>query len=486
LDDKYNLLSAKLKQEFLQVKSFAAITTDIWTDVMNTKSFLGITVHYLQQEILKSITIGVHPLEHSHTSDYIGSTLVTTCEDWNIVKEKVMVVVTDNAANMVKAVQENYGRTKHLPCLAHSMNLVVSNSIKTLPDLKEIVMKVKSIVTFFKQSVSAYDQLRKLQVQNGKTEGTLLKLVQECETRWNTTYYMLKRFIELANFIGMVLFNFAKPPMVTHEELVIIKELLTILRPFENITVEMSGEGYVTCSKVIPIIHCLKLTLDKINPSTEIGKKLLQKLKDDTNKRFYSDTSNVEKNGILAVATIVDPRFKRIHFESPRAIASAVSKISELIRKEIEDKNNLRIDPEPESRAEVVDQGQRNIEDEINLWEIHDTLTRPTEADQISNERNSGMPHELKHYLDQPVISRLSFTDPIKYWNSVKIMYPNLHTVALRYLPVVSTSVPSERLFSKAGNILTEKRNRLTGKRLSSLIFLSSLNHDQYFSGPLL
>lgn len=54
--------------------------------------------------------------------------------------------------------------------------------------------------------------------------------------------------------------------------------------------------------------------------------------------------------------------------------------------------------------------------------------------------------------------------------------YPNLYEIAIKYLSIVGTSVPSERLFSKAGNILTEKRSRLSGTRLSKLIFLSSLD----------
>ncbi|EFN86513.1 hypothetical protein EAI_02075, partial [Harpegnathos saltator] len=36
----------------------------------------------------------------------------------------------------------------------------------------------------------------------------------------------------------------------------------------------------------------------------------------------------------------------------------------------------------------------------------------------------------------------------------------------------VATSVPSERLFSKAGLILTQQRNRLKGRLLSQLLFL--------------
>ncbi|KAF0760700.1 zinc finger BED domain-containing protein 4-like [Aphis craccivora] len=38
-----------------------------------------------------------------------------------------------------------------------------------------------------------------------------------------------------------------------------------------------------------------------------------------------------------------------------------------------------------------------------------------------------------------------------------------------------ATSVASERLFSKAGNIITDHRSRLNQRRLEKLVFLSSI-----------
>jgi len=55
-------------------------------------------------------------------------------------------------------------------------------------------------------------------------------------------------------------------------------------------------------------------------------------------------------------------------------------------------------------------------------------------------------------------------------------MYPHLKNIAEPYLSLVATSVLSERLFSKAANIMTEKRNRLEGDKLQHLLFFSSLN----------
>ena len=63
----------------------------------------------------------------------------------------------------------------------------------------------------------------------------------------------------------------------------------------------------------------------------------------------------------------------------------------------------------------------------------------------------------LKNYIESNVIARQD--DPLLFWSENKQNWPHLHNLALKYLCVQPTSVPSERLFSKTGSIITEKRN---------------------------
>jgi len=81
--------------------------------------------------------------------------------------------------------------------------------------------------------------------------------------------------------------------------------------------------------------------------------------------------------------------------------------------------------------------------------------------------------------LAKPVVEITA--EPLNVWEIMKTMYPNLYEIARQKLSIVATSVPSERLFSKTGNIISKKRNRLTGKRLSKLVFMSSLSEEDWF-----
>jgi len=75
----------------------------------------------------------------------------------------------------------------------------------------------------------------------------------------------------------------------------------------------------------------------------------------------------------------------------------------------------------------------------------------------------------VRQYLQQTNIDKKE--DPLKFWNSNSNFNP-LPSLAHKYLCVPATSVPSEEIFSKAGYILNERRNRLKGSKVDKLIFL--------------
>lgn len=83
----------------------------------------------------------------------------------------------------------------------------------------------------------------------------------------------------------------------------------------------------------------------------------------------------------------------------------------------------------------------------------------------------------LKLYLITHVKNRNSHH--IEYWENS--MYTGLSQVAMQYFCVLASSVTSERLFSKVGNILTDCRTRLLLKRLFERTFLSSIP-DKYWN----
>jgi hypothetical protein len=78
---------------------------------------------------------------------------------------------------------------------------------------------------------------------------------------------------------------------------------------------------------------------------------------------------------------------------------------------------------------------------------------------------------ELVRYRQMKNLLRSS--DPLKWWyKDGKHLFPRIFEVAKRLLVIPATSVPSERVFSTAGGIITKKRNALSDTSAADLIFL--------------
>lgn len=332
LDNKYEVIGNAFKK-VLSSSAYITLTTDAWTDTMNSKSYLGVTVHFINDNEIMSGMLDVYPLPERHTAGYLAEMLMEVQNKWNITNSKVVCVVSDGAPNIVKAIQTTYGDQKHLHCFAHMVNLIPQKAISNVPTLVSLLTKIKQIVTFFKHSVVACDKLTSLQLQDGSDKESTLKLKQEVPTRWNSTFYMLERFKLLASKISMVLFEIPNAPlMVNVTELNDLNDILYLLKSLELVTKEISGQNYITTSKVIPLVHTIMYKVENLDAKSDVGKALRQELITQIKKRF----EKIEHSHILAIATLLDPRFKKAHFKSPIANSNVIQYVNKELKKIID------------------------------------------------------------------------------------------------------------------------------------------------------
>ncbi|KAF2884629.1 hypothetical protein ILUMI_21537 [Ignelater luminosus] len=434
VDDKYAALSTVFKEELSNIGNLT-LTTDMWSETMSMRSFLGITAHFGVGNELLSITLGVYQSNERHTSEHIAEMLLKTCTEWGIDRDKISSVVTDNAANMVKAIDLAFGK-KHIPCFDHTLNLVAQNSMQQCTELRSLITKV----TWFKQSNIASNELRKATQKE-------TKLIQEVPTGWNSTYHMIERFLELRTIVNDIIIRYKNaPPMLTASELSILSSILQVLRPIEAATKEVSVDKYCTSSKVIPLIYCLILKIKPLKLEESLAKELQSVILKEIDKRM----GVIERVTSLAIATILDPRFKKMHFTDPIACSSLVAKVKEFMKATI---LNEVVESDSSDHSDKP-------EDNFSLWDDHHKLVHKSWKTAKSDDAISD---ELSIYLRSPV-GRLN-ENPLEIWNDLKIQLPKLHTIAYKYLTMVGTSVPSERLFSKAAQIVNQQRNRLKGYR---------------------
>ncbi|XP_017470532.1 PREDICTED: zinc finger BED domain-containing protein 4-like [Rhagoletis zephyria] len=232
VDEKYEALSCIFKEHIRKCESFC-LTYDVWTETMKNQSFLGVTIHFLDNLRLLSGTLGVLELHESHTAAYLGEHLSRLFIEWKVSTDKVSACVTDNDSTMMKLNRNLFGDKKIIPCFAHTLNLVVTQAIDKSTEVSALISKVRDIVKFIKRSVNASDELRKKQIDAGASE---------------------ERFVQLASILSEVLLTRPEAPsMVTGSDLNNIKEVIELLKSFEIVTREISADTYVTFSKVIPL-----------------------------------------------------------------------------------------------------------------------------------------------------------------------------------------------------------------------------------------
>ncbi|XP_040889402.1 zinc finger BED domain-containing protein 4-like [Toxotes jaculatrix] len=81
-----------------------------------------------------------------------------------------------------------------------------------------------------------------------------------------------------------------------------------------------------------------------------------------------------------------------------------------------------------------------------------------------------GIEAEIVRYRSEMSISLTSC--PLKWWKENSKFYPLLSPLAKAYLTTPATSVPSERVFSTAGDVVTSQRSQLRPENVDMLIFL--------------
>lgn len=73
-------------------------------------------------------------------------------------------------------------------------------------------------------------------------------------------------------------------------------------------------------------------------------------------------------------------------------------------------------------------------------------------------------------YTQESVINTKD--DPLKWWQENSHHYPYLAKIFKCCFPMVATSVPCERVFSKAGLLITDRRTRLKPNKVQQIMFL--------------
>lgn len=466
LVNMYDECKGKVKSSLQDVNS-VVLTTDMWTSV-STEAYLTVTCHVIENWQMREFVLETHVFHGQHTADNISLELRQITEEWGIT-EKVVAVVTDNAANMVAAVHKAGWR--HHPCFAHTLNLVVKDSLKNVPEMVKVLEKCSAIVSFFHHSSKATEKLRDIQKQLEIAEH---KLIQSVETRWNSVFYMLERLYEQNEAVTTALCLLGKNALCLNVgELSFIKQTVDTLQPFEEVTRDISAAKHVSVSKVIPLVSLIHRSVAACERQ---GSPLATQLAQQCQRRFRG----IESIHCLAASTFLDVRFKHLGFRDKDNVEVMKKRLCAEMQEVCqtgESAFTLTPSSMPTASSTSVpstsgsNQGPAPSGPAATKGGIWTDFDKQVLSSQHHRSASTDVLIEVRRYSEEKLIPRDK--DPLLWWQEHEQTFPALSKLAVRYLGIVASSVPAERIFSKAGEVVSKKRSRLKGKTVNMLLFLN-------------
>lgn len=291
-----------------------------------------------------------------------------------------------------------------------------------------------------------------------------MKLIQDVPTRWNSMYLMFERLEKLRSGVYYVLHDrkYTKPTECDALEIpgdvwTLIDQLLPPLQPLVEATEALSSESYPSVSCIMPML-CFLIQNDlreKPNDS-----QLVKKLKADIVlglvKRFTMPGDEHFHCTVPAIASFLDPRHKTLKYIANAAVQSQLrSYVLYLMRSEfVRDTAEKQVDCPEKKRKTVFSY----LEGDFNS----DTANDPED--------------EIFRYQAEPVLIR----DPLQWWNHYSSRFPTLAKLAKKFLCIMGTSVPSERVFSIAGLTVTKTRSRLDPEVVNEIIFMNKILNKRF------
>lgn len=255
-------------RSLLAVTRRVTICVDGWSKKGLSASFLGISASFFDPgtHCSRHALLNLKEIKHPHTGDMLANCLEETLSSWNIPASKVMLVISDNGANIVKAIRlmqekevtqnasradggdlaESESESSHeeneddipiarlvtyelpadipyrrLSCMAHSLQLVIK-PVFCHPGFEPIIAKARHIVASIRRSSVLMEKMAEM---CGRS------VIMDCTTRWNSTNSMLKRLLAIKPAINDILTDASFDTLLA-SEWTKLEEIVSLLEPF--------------------------------------------------------------------------------------------------------------------------------------------------------------------------------------------------------------------------------------------------------------
>lgn len=483
----YKQYKCSIKEELKNHGGKLSFTTDIWTSPSSVP-FICVTVHYIDAEWnLKHFVLAFRHIPGKHTGVRISTVFCDILKEYDVL-ERTLCVTLDNASNndtfIDDLISKNVLRDKEcqVRCFPHVMNLAAQVS------LQEFIDKIEPLRIAIKAIRYSPLKLDRLETFCGQEDPPLkfVKPILDVKTRWNSTFDMLERTIRLKSPLIRIFNEIAMEPrksgedpfpIFTHSDWETYRLISDLLRPFKEVTVEISGDSYPTFSTSLPLYNYL---MDHLTSKGKVYDSYLSNI--DEKKQGYEQLPSQElcddlrsaaslanekltgyydvQSDLAICATILDPRLNISYYELPEQTKAQNLRQMESAKMEVlHYYNEMGYKP----KIPLVPVA------EAIPTKSHFSLSRIYKKPKIVFDAVSC---QVEQYCCMDPISEN--TNPLQWWKSNSDALPNLSEMARDVLAIPGSAVPSERTNSEAREMLPYTRNRLSPEVIEATLVSKS------------
>ncbi|KAG2464136.1 uncharacterized protein LOC120537939 [Polypterus senegalus] len=456
------LLVAKWQRSVQHLKALLAsarrvtICFGVWSKPNCTSSFLGISACFFDpgSHCSRHVVLRVVALPHPHTGDHLADAIDTCLHEWDIVKEKVLMIVSDNGSNMTKAIrlmserditdetdteddidQQEEGVDseteeasllpealpyRRMKCVSHTLHSVVKVAYKFYDG---IITKARQLVGRVRKSGIV---MEKLQNAAGKVP------IWDNATRWKSTYAMIKRLLELRPLLDEVLDEVQMDSLLA-ADWTRLEELAHLLEPFCCHT-DLLQTNAMSLSLAFPSILDLQCHLQ----SSPAAKTLTRAMLSSMHERFQAvlDPKADDFCALPAASCLLDPTVAVALLSLEMSAVRSAAKdfvVSEVLRHSAS------------SSADSHDTVTEAITPALKRFPFLSTKLAQASS------RSPGLGVSVQDQLDQYLVEVQHFSGTLtalQYWQQKSSTYSLLAPVAEDLICVPASEAFIERVFS--------------------------------------
>lgn len=447
---------SQIIENFKSLSCSVALSIDKAATDLSQVDILCITAHWVDDNfIMQKRILAYHTGLTEEFSDggTVSETMAKFARRYRI-SDKLFCVNSYFKENMNEsAVQEL--KHRYVKCACHILHSIVTDGIARFePEIRKIrrAMRYINACTYRKTEFS----------KRCSADKHLLKsLMFDIPTRWNTTYDMLVRALELKDILTEAYSECIVVDGIVDDDdddggdkndltninWIICEELVNFLQKFHSAISHFSGPYYPTCNSVLVYLNDISSLFSKYKDNPFFSD-FLPDMRAEFIKHF------IPVPPIYLLGALLDPMMKLQHIElslkclyqnldlnySEQDFCSHKDDLLKLA-KEIYSGYNVAAEPKQAPMPPSSSSSSSKRFPGCEFWEQHVAVSHES--------RRSADSNELNIYLEQQYDMDESDFDLLAWWKENTKKFPMLSRMARDILAVPVSTIPLDRVFSR-------------------------------------